>query len=227
MYWSVNYNSRAMLSDMAVHAEVTPNRRGKRSRELVLDAAERVMARDGFDAATVARVVAESGIPESSVYHYYGSKDGILLAVMERGAERFFADLPEPDRRTGRSSDHLRAVVSAAVEALERHPNFLRLLVVFAVQPPEAANGDVAAVVGHVREAARERLRKQIAIAFDDDPDSAATDELARFALAAFDGAFLASRADPGVTLEQVVEPLTSALVAARRQARAKRSAGT
>lgn len=227
MYWSVNYNSQAMLPDMAGHAEVTPNRRGKRSRELVLDAAERVMARDGFDAATVARVVAESGIPESSVYHYYGSKDGILLAVMERGAERFFADLPEPDRRTRRPSDHLRAVVSAAVEALERHPNFLRLLVVFAVQPPEAANGDVAAVVGHVREAARERLRKQIAIAFDDDPDSATTDELARFALAAFDGAFLASRADPGVTLEQVVEPLTSALVAARRQARAKRSAGT
>ena len=212
---------------MAVHAEVTPNRRGKRSRELVLDAAERVMARDGFDAATVARVVAESGIPESSVYHYYGSKDGILLAVMERGAERFFADVPEPDRRTGRPSEHLRAAVSAVVEALERHPNFLRLLIVFAVQPPEAANGDVAAVVDHVREAARERLRKQIAIAFDDDPDSATTDELARFALAAFDGAFLASRADPGVTLEQVVEPLTSALVAARRQARAKRSAGT
>jgi AcrR family transcriptional regulator len=214
-----------MLRRMAVQAEVTPNRRGKRSRELVLDAAERVMAREGFDATTVARVVAESGIPESSVYHYFGSKDGILLAVMERGAERFFADLPEPDRRTGRPSDHIRAVVSAAVEALERHPDFLRLLVVFAVQPPEAASGDVAAVVGHVREAARERLRKQIAIAFDDDPDSATTDELARFALAAFDGAFLASRADPGATLPQCIEPLTSALVAARRQARAKRSA--
>jgi AcrR family transcriptional regulator len=211
---------------MAVHAEVTPNRRGKRSRELVLDAAERVMASDGFDAATVARVVAESGIPESSVYHYYGSKDGILLAVMERGAERFFADVPEPDRRTGRPSEHLRDAVSAAVEALERHPNFLRLLIVFTVQPPEAANGDVAAVVGHVRDAARERLRKQIAIAFDDDPDSPTTDELARFALAAFDGAFVASRADPGVTLEQVVEPLTAALVAAHRQARAKHSAG-
>ena len=211
---------------MAARADVTPNRRGLKSRELVLDAAERVMAQHGFEAATIARVVEEAGIPLSSVYHYYGSKDGILLAVMERGAERFFADVPEPDRRTGRASEHLRGAVSAAVEALERHPNFLRLLIVFAVQPPQAANGDVAAVVGHVRAAARERLRKQIAIAFDDDPDSATTDELARFALAAFDGAFLASRADPGVTLEQVVEPLTSALVAARRQTRAKRSAG-
>ena len=82
---------------MAARAEVTPNRRGLRSRELVLDAAERVMAEHGFEAATLARVVTEAGIPMSSVYHYFGSKDGILLAVMERGADRFFADLPDLD----------------------------------------------------------------------------------------------------------------------------------
>ncbi|MGB0096011.1 MAG: helix-turn-helix domain-containing protein, partial [Solirubrobacteraceae bacterium] len=87
---------------MAVRADVTPNRRGMKSRELVLDAAERVMAEHGFEAATLARVVEEAGIPLSSVYHYYGSKDGILLAVMERGAERFFDDLPIPNRRLGR-----------------------------------------------------------------------------------------------------------------------------
>src|SRR6188472_3574255 len=106
---------------MSTGADVKPNRRGVRSRELVLDAAERVMASDGFDAATVARVVEEAGIPMSSVYHYYGSKDGILLAVMERGAERFFADLPDPDQRAGRSEEHLRAVLTAAVEVLRRH----------------------------------------------------------------------------------------------------------
>ena len=54
---------------MASRTAVTPNRRGMKSRELVLDAAERVMATDGFEAATLARVVAESGIPMSSVYH--------------------------------------------------------------------------------------------------------------------------------------------------------------
>src|SRR5438874_12691251 len=104
---------------MAVRAEVKPNRRGLRSRELVLDAAEKVMAEEGFEAATVARVVDEAGIPMSSVYHYFGSKDGILLAVMERGAERFFADLGDADRRVGRPVEHLAAVVSAAVDTLE------------------------------------------------------------------------------------------------------------
>ena len=54
---------------MAAKAEVTPNRRGVKSRELVLDAAERVMAEHGYDGASLARVVDEAGIPLSSVYH--------------------------------------------------------------------------------------------------------------------------------------------------------------
>ena len=154
---------------MAVRADVTPNRRGVKSRELVLDAAERVMAEHGFEAATVARVVQAAGIPLSSVYHYYGSKDGILLAVMERGAERFFADLPEWDRRIGDPADHLAAIISPVAQALERHPDFLRLLVVFAAQPPAVTGGEIQAVVTRVRRLGLERLQEQLAIAFDDD----------------------------------------------------------
>jgi AcrR family transcriptional regulator len=201
-------------------AEVTPNRRGLKSRELVLDAAERVMAEHGFEAATLARVVQESGVPMSSVYHYYGSKDRILLAVMERGAERFFADLPRLDRRAGRPSQHLTRVIATAVQTLERHPHFLRLLIVFAAQPPAADPGGVTEVVGRIRDLALARLREQISIAFDDDPRAPATDQLARFALATLDGAFVASQADPTATLARLLEPLAPALVAARRALR-------
>jgi len=202
---------------MATRAEVTPNRRGMKSRELVLDAAERVMSEDGFEAATIARVVKEAGIPLSSVYHYFGSKDGILLAVMERGADRFFADLPGSNGRAGRPAEHLAALITTAASTLERHPNFLRLLIGFAAQPPTAAGGEIRAVVGRVRELALERLRAEIAVAFGDDPKSPTTDQLARFALAAFDGAFVASQTDAGVTLERLLEPLPAAIIGARR----------
>ena len=202
---------------MAVRADVTPNRRGMKSRELVLDAAERVMAEHGFEAATLARVVEEAGIPMSSVYHYYGSKDGILLAVMERGAERFFDDLPIPNRRLGRPTEHLATVLSTAARTLERHPNFLRLLIVFAVQPPARAGGEIEAVVTRVRRLGLDRLREQIALAFGDDPNSPVTIRLARIALAAIDGAFVASQADPAIALEELLEPLVPAVVGARR----------
>jgi AcrR family transcriptional regulator len=210
---------------MAARPDVTPNRRGLRSRELVLDAAERIMAADGFEAATIARVVDEAGIPLSSVYHYYGSKDRILLSVIERGAERFFADLPDWDRRIGRPAEHLARVTSTAVHTLERHPSFLRLLIVFAVQSRAAGTTDeVRSVVIRVRELALERLREQLALAFSDDPRNPIIEQLARFALAAVDGAFVASQADPGATLESILQPLAPALVAARRALLAKGS---
>ena len=196
---------------------VTPNRRGVKSRERVLDAAERVMATEGFEAATIARVVDEAGVPLSSVYHYYGSKDGVLLAVMQRGAERFFADVPDHDERSGTAVEHLRLVIFDAVDALERHPNFLRLVIAFSVQPPQAGNGEISDVVRHVRQLALKRLRRQIAIACDDNARSRAVDRVARLALAAIDGAFVAASADESITLAQILEPLPDALVAAHR----------
>jgi AcrR family transcriptional regulator len=205
---------------MATGAEVKPNRRGVKSRELVLDAAERVMAQDGFEAATLARVVQEAGIPMSSVYHYFGSKDGILLAVMERGAQRFFADLPDGDQRLGRPAEHLTGMALATIDTLERHPNFLRLLIVFAAQPPRAGDGEVQAVVGRVREMALVRLRKQIALAFGDDQHDPITDALARFALAAIDGAFIAQQTDPQATLENILHPFAASLTAIRKTLR-------
>jgi AcrR family transcriptional regulator len=195
---------------------VVPNRRGLRSRELVLDAAERVMAERGFEAATMARVVEEAGIPTSSVYHYFGSKDGILLAVMERGADRFFADLPEWESRTGGPVQHLARVISTAVRTLERHPSFLRLLIALAVQPPAGSEGEIQAVIGRIRAQALDRLRTQLKIAFEEDA-SPTIDQLAHFALSAIDGAFVASQTDAGVTLERLLAPLAPALVAARR----------
>jgi AcrR family transcriptional regulator len=175
------------------------------------------MAANGYGAATVAALVDESGVPASSIYHYFGSKEGVLLAVMERGAERFFEALPIPDRRLGSRAEHLAAVVEAVAGALERSPNFLRILVVMAAQPIGAGEGEVHRVVNRVREMALERLRDQMRVVFALDPASAQADQLARFALAAFDGAFVAAQANPALSLGHLLEPLPAALIAVRR----------
>jgi AcrR family transcriptional regulator len=205
---------------MATRTAVTPNRRGARSREAVLDAAERLMAEHGYEAATVAGLVKEAGIPPSSIYHYFGSKEGVLLAVMERGARRFFEALPIPDRRIGSQLDHLRALVAAVATTLERHPDFLRILIVMATQPINAGAGEVHSVVNRVRELALVQLRRQMRIVFGVDPNGHEADHLARFALAAFDGAFVADQSHPAVSLAELLEHLPAALIAMRRELR-------
>ena len=203
---------------MAARADVTPNNRGARSRELVLGAAESLMAEQGYEAATVAALVERAGLPPSSIYHYFGSKEGVLLAVMERGAERFFAELPEVDRRAGSAVGHLRTLVQTVSSTLERHPDFLRILVVMAAQPVNAGEGEVHAVVNRVRELALVRLRDQMRVAFGVDPLGRDADHLARFALAAVDGAFVAHQSEPAVSLAALLEHLPTALVAVRRE---------
>lgn len=202
---------------MTTNPAATPNRRGARSREAVLDAAERLMAEHGYVAATVAALVDEAGVPASSIYHYFGSKEGVLLAVMERGAERFFEALPLPDRRLGSQSEHLRALVRDATATLERNLDFLGILIVMATQPVNAEGGEVHRVVNEVREMALTRLRVQMHFVFGVDPASAAADRLAHFALAAFDGAFVASQANPRLSLRQLLEDLPAALIGVRR----------
>jgi AcrR family transcriptional regulator len=194
--------------------QTRPNRRGARSRELVLDAAERVMAAEGYEAAALSRIVEESEIPISSVYHYFGSKEGVLLAVMERGADRFFERVPDPDALIGDPLTHLTALVDAVCAALEEESDFLRLVVVMAAQPPVDERAEAHEVVGRVRELARKRLRRQFQVVFGVKPNSRAAQDLARFALASFDGAFIAWQADPSVRLEQVLKHLPTALVA-------------
>jgi AcrR family transcriptional regulator len=197
---------------------VTPNHRGARSREAVLDAAESLMAEHGYDAATVAALVERAGIPPSSIYHYFGSKEGVLLAVMERGAGRFFDALPVVERRVGSRIDHLRAVINIGAATLTQHPDFLRLLVVMAAQPVNADGGEVRTVVNRVRELALVRLRAQMQLVFGVDRDGEVADRLSRFALAAIDGAFVAWQAEPSLSLAALLAPLPAALIAAHRE---------
>lgn len=205
---------------MAQRSQTTPNRRGTRSREAVLDAAERLMAEQGFEAATVGRIVDEAGIPPSSIYHYFGSKEGVLLAVLERGAQRFLDALPEGGNRFGSQREHLGVLVEVVASTIAQHPDFLRLLIVLATQPRTSGNGEAEAVVNGVRTLALDRLSTQFRIAFGLPAGDETAHELAQFALAAFDGAFVAAQASRDVKIADVLAYLPDALIAIHRSRR-------
>jgi hypothetical protein len=86
-----------------------------------------------------------------------------------------------------------------------------------AAQPINADEGEIHRVVNRVREMALERLRDQMQIVFRVDRDGEDADHLARFALAAFDGAFVAHRASPSLPLGDLLRHLPAALAAVRR----------
>ena len=171
----------------------------------------------GMGGLTMGDIARRAGVSSALAHHYFGSKEGVLLAVMERGAERFVEALPVPDSRMGSQVNHLRVVVEAVSDSLERNPDFLRMLVVTATQPVKAESEEVQLVVHRVRELALTRLRVQMEIVFGVERDSDQADYLARFALVAFDGAFVASQANKEIGLRDLLIHLPEALKAVER----------
>ena len=59
-----------------------PTTRGERTRAAVVASARRWFAEEGFDGATGARIAADAGVSEPTIVFHFGSKAGLLIAVM-------------------------------------------------------------------------------------------------------------------------------------------------
>lgn len=56
----------------------------EQQRCLFADAAMRLVARDGFEAVTMRKVAGEAGLSYGSLFHYFDSKDDLLLFAISR-----------------------------------------------------------------------------------------------------------------------------------------------
>lgn len=60
----------------------------QRRRDEILDAAQRVFARHGYEGATVARLEQATGMSRGAIFNYYGSKDALFVAVVAQSSDR-------------------------------------------------------------------------------------------------------------------------------------------
>jgi AcrR family transcriptional regulator len=70
-----------------------PVSRGEARRRAFLEAASEVFLEQGYEAASVNEVVRRAGGSLATLYAQFGNKDGLFLAVIEDGTERFVAPM--------------------------------------------------------------------------------------------------------------------------------------
>lgn len=155
------------------------------------------MSDRGYAGTPVSAICAQAGVAATSLYWHFGSKEGLLATVMERGAQRWFAALPRWDEHAP-----IEGVVRDGADAVARHPVFLRLFYQLAL---EGGDDEVAAeLVQRVRRHAFDYFRTGIAAmtAADHSAEVAApaVEELTRFAVAYSDGCFFAGQLEPDQT---------------------------
>jgi len=87
----------------------------------ILDAAARLFHRRGFQPTSLDEIVAASGVCRSNLYYHFASKEELGLAVLDRLAERFGADVIEGTLRDERvpARRRLERFLAAVTDGLE------------------------------------------------------------------------------------------------------------
>lgn len=204
---------------------------GEASRSAIIESASRLMAKHGFDAASVSMIAKDSGLPASSIYWHFESKDGLFAAVMKAGAERFFASFPDLDGIEGTPAERLRFALMTTAGSLATVPEyaqFLRLQLRFRIDldhhPRDAVFYDVAS---EVREGGVAFMRGLIAAAYRPGAPRLADTLAAEFAelgVAIVDGVFVAMQVADGEPAadDAILQRGVDALVAAVESRRAE-----
>lgn len=62
-------------------------------RDLLLDTAIQLFYRDGYHAVGIDTILAEAGLAKMTLYHHFASKEELIVAALERRAEKITAGL--------------------------------------------------------------------------------------------------------------------------------------
>lgn len=128
-----------------VHEFIPHARQRELKAEAIVDAAMALIAREGLEALTLARVGKELGLVTTAIYRYFASKDALLAALHRRAIttvhERFRAELSRWEERSKRMSDDTRALAKILATARfyvtlpETQPEAFRLMSLMLADP--------------------------------------------------------------------------------------------
>jgi TetR/AcrR family transcriptional regulator len=100
----------------------------ERTRETILEAATAEFAANGLGGARADEIAARAGANKRMLYHYFGDKQGLYLAVLERTYDEIRAaemqlHLGKLEPRAG-----MQRLIEFSFDYYTDHPHFVRLL---------------------------------------------------------------------------------------------------
>jgi TetR/AcrR family fatty acid metabolism transcriptional regulator len=99
-------------------------------RRLILDAAVRVFARQGFHTCRVSDIADEAGVAYGLVYHYFNSKEEILDTLFLDRWDVMLGAIAEADAAELSAREKLYAIASFIVDSYRRDPELMKVIIV-------------------------------------------------------------------------------------------------
>lgn len=94
----------------------------------ILDAAEALFAEAGFAAASMEAIASRAGVSKANLFHHFGSKRGLYLAVVRRACAGLPPLLQAADAGTAPVAERVRTFVAGQLDDLYAHTNVTALV---------------------------------------------------------------------------------------------------
>ena len=119
-------------------------------RRVILDAAVRVFAREGFHTCRVSDIADEAGVAYGLVYHYFKSKDQVLDTLFLDRWDILLEAIREVDASDAPARAKLRAIAGFIIDSYRHDPDLMKVII---VEVTRAANSFGAAHLAKISEA--------------------------------------------------------------------------
>jgi AcrR family transcriptional regulator len=124
---------------------------------LILDVAGQVFARAGFHSASMDEIAEDAGVSKPMLYTYFGSKEGLYLAYIQRAGGELLDRLVNASSPDDRPASVLRARIDEFLAFVEEHDDGWRVLFREA-----ASTRPFAEQVAELREQIAQTIRRMI-----------------------------------------------------------------
>jgi TetR/AcrR family transcriptional regulator, fatty acid metabolism regulator protein len=106
---------------------------------MLLEAAVRVFARQGFHTSRVGAVTTEAGVAHGLLYHYFSSKDELLETIFRETWTALLDALHDVEESGEPAPEQLRRVAAIVLRTWRRDPDLVRVLVREVTRSPHLA----------------------------------------------------------------------------------------
>ena len=99
-------------------------------RRMILDAAIRVFAREGFHRCRVSDIAREANVAYGLVYHYFRSKDEVLNTVFSERWSLLLETIDDVEKQEAPVREKLYAIASFIIDSYQHDPDLMKVIIV-------------------------------------------------------------------------------------------------
>ncbi|MCC5912080.1 MAG: TetR/AcrR family transcriptional regulator [Clostridiaceae bacterium] len=99
----------------------------KGKRQLIIEAAVKIFARDGYHKATVSDIAEEAGIGKGTIYEYFNSKEQLFLEMIKFFIKAYLFSIKETLQQDDPTREKLKGYFEVVIDFTRQHLDLVKI----------------------------------------------------------------------------------------------------